>query len=197
MFELPKLEYDYDALAPAISGELMRLHHDKHHATYVDKLNATVAAEPSLQGRDLVEMLSDLDSVPEAVRTAVRNFGGGHYNHTRFWQCMSPNGGGEPSGQLQSDLAARYGSYQKFVDEFSAAAVGIFGSGWAWLLPDLTIATSANQDVPLGQGEPLLCLDVWEHAYYLDYQAARADYIAAWWDVVNWADAAKYYQAAN
>lgn len=186
MFKLPELEYDYNALAPSISEQIMRLHHDKHHATYVEKLNAAVASEPALDGVDLVEMLRDLSAVPESVRAVVRNHGGGHYNHSLFWKFMTPNAIGEPTGQLKADLLAKYGTFQNFVDEFSTAATGVFGSGWAWLLPDLSIATTPNQDVPLEQGEPLLGLDVWEHAYYLDYNAARADYIKAWWDVVNW-----------
>jgi Fe-Mn family superoxide dismutase len=194
MFKLPELEYDYEALAPAISGQIMRLHHDKHHATYVDKLNAAVAGEPSLEGRELLEMLRNLSAVPETVRTAVRNHGGGHYNHSRFWRWMTPHSTGEPTGALKTDLLKRYDSFQAFVDEFSAAATGVFGSGWAWLLPDLSIATTPNQDVPLNQGEPLLGLDVWEHAYYLDYNAARADYIKAWWEVVNWDEVASEYE---
>jgi Fe-Mn family superoxide dismutase len=196
MFKLPDLEYDYDALAPAISGQIMRLHHDKHHATYVDKLNAAIANEPSLDGVDLFKMLQNLDDVPESVRTAVRNHGGGHYNHSLFWQVMTPHSAGEPTGDLKVALTSKYGDFQKFVDDFSAAATGVFGSGWAWLLPNLTIATTPNQDLPQDQGEPLLALDVWEHAYYLDYNAARADYIKAWWSVVNW-DFVAYRFAKN
>jgi Fe-Mn family superoxide dismutase len=194
MFKLPELEYDYDALAPAISGRIMRLHHDKHHATYVEKLNAAVASEPSLDGVELLDMLRDLSAVPESVRTAVRNHGGGHFNHSRFWRWMTPHGAGEPTGELKTNLLNKYDSFQKFVDEFSTAAAGVFGSGWVWLLPDLSIAATPNQDVPLDQGEPLLGLDVWEHAYYLDYNAARADYIKAWWDIVNWDEVAEYYR---
>ena len=186
MFKLPDLEYDYDALQPAISGQIMRLHHDKHHATYVDKLNAVLAQAPELKDVELVDLLSDLSKVPKSVRTAIRNHGGGHYNHSAFWQWMTPHGIGEPTGELKAELLARYGSFQGFIDQFSTAAINVFGSGWAWLLPDLTITTTPNQDVPLEQGEPLLGLDVWEHAYYLDYKAARADYIKAWWEVVNW-----------
>lgn len=193
MFKLPDLEYDYDALAPVISGQIMRLHHDKHHATYVEKLNAAVTKEPSLDGVELIDMLRDLSAVPESVRTAIRNHGGGHYNHSAFWRWMAPYSDGEPTGELKTELLARYGSFQKFVDDFSTAATGLFGSGWAWLLPDLTIATTPNQDVPLERGEPLLGLDVWEHAYYLDYNAARADYIKAWWEVVNWDEVARRY----
>jgi Fe-Mn family superoxide dismutase len=195
MFELPKLEYDYGALAPVISEDIMRFHHDKHHATYVEKLNTAVESEPLLQGRDLLGMLGDLDSVPESVRTAVRNHGGGHYNHSRFWTWMKPHGGGEPTGELKEAIAARYGDFQKFVDDFSTSAAGVFGSGWVWLLPDLSIVSSPNQDVLLAGGEPLLGLDVWEHAYYLDYNAARPDYVKAWWDVVNWQTVEEQYKS--
>jgi superoxide dismutase, Fe-Mn family len=188
MFTLPALDYDYDALGPNISKDIMQLHHQKHHQTYVDKLNAAVESQPELAGKTVVELISDLNAVPESVRTAVRNHGGGHYNHSLFWKCMSPNGGGEPSGQLGTDIVQKYGSYQAFVDEFTAKALAVFGSGWAWLMPDLSIATSQNQDSPLMDGgpEPLLGLDVWEHAYYLDYKNKRDDYVKSWWNVVNW-----------
>ncbi len=185
---VPSLGYDYDALGPSISGDIMRLHHDKHHQTYVDKLSAALEQSPSLTAMSLETLLSSLDTVPEDIRTAVRNNGGGHYNHSLFWQMMSPQGGGEPSGELGQALTARYGSYQQFVDEFSTQALGVFGSGWVWLLPDLSIVTTANQDNPLmtGSPAPILGLDVWEHAYYLDYHNKRDDYVKAWWDVVNW-----------
>ncbi|MFZ2125915.1 MAG: superoxide dismutase [Candidatus Microsaccharimonas sp.] len=188
MFTLPALDYDYDALGPNISKDIMELHHQKHHQTYVDKLNAAVESQPELAGKTVVELISNLDAVPEAVRTAVRNHGGGHYNHSLFWKAMSPNGGGEPTGELGTILIQKYGSYQAFKDEFTAKALGVFGSGWAWLMPDLSIVTTPNQDSPLmaGGSEPLLGLDVWEHAYYLDYKNKRDDYVSAWWDVVNW-----------
>lgn len=188
MFQLPDLGYDYDALSNYISGDIMRLHHDKHHQTYVDKLNAAIDTAPELKGKTLEELLSDLDALPEHVRTAVRNHGGGHYNHSLFWQWMSPNGGGEPKGELASAITAKYGSYQQFVDEFTAKSLGVFGSGWVWLQPNLDIVTTANQDTPLstGLGAPLLGLDVWEHAYYLDYKNKRDDYVSAWWGTVDW-----------
>lgn len=188
MFTLPELPYDYDALSRYISADIMQLHHTKHHQTYVDKLNAAVQSEPTLQGQTVEQLISSIDSLPEVVRTAIRNHGGGHYNHSLFWQWLSPFGGGEPSGELAVKILARYGSYQSFVDEFSAKALSVFGSGWVWLQPTMDIVTTANQDTPLGLGlnEPLLGLDVWEHAYYLDYKNKRDDYVAAWWNVVNW-----------
>jgi Fe-Mn family superoxide dismutase len=188
MFTLPALEYDYDALGPNISKDIMQLHHQKHHQTYVDKLNAAVESQPELAGKTVEELISNLGAVPESVRTAVRNHGGGHYNHSLFWKVMSPNGGGEPTGQLGTDIVQKYGSYQAFMDEFTTKALAVFGSGWAWLMPDLSIVTSQNQDSPLMDGgpEPLLGLDVWEHAYYLDYKNKRDDYVKSWWNVVNW-----------
>jgi len=188
MYTLPDLPYGYDQLGKYISADIMRLHHDKHHQTYVDKLNGALASTPESQNTDLVALLSDLEQVPEAIRGAVRNHGGGHYNHSLFWQWMSPNGGGEPSGELAQVIITRYGSYQAFVDEFTAKSLGVFGSGWAWLQPNLDIITSPNQDNPLmmGMPAPILGLDVWEHAYYLDYKNKRDDYVKAWWNVVDW-----------
>ena len=188
MYTVPGLSYGYDELGTYISGDIMRLHHDKHHQAYVDKLNAAIDQAPALAERPLESLLSDIDSLPEAVRTAIRNNGGGHYNHTLFWQWMSPDGGGEPSGELSQAIMDKYGNFQGLVDEFSAKALGVFGSGWAWLQPDLEIVTTPNQDTPIMQGldAPLLGLDVWEHAYYLDYKNKRDDYVAAWWNVVNW-----------
>jgi Fe-Mn family superoxide dismutase len=187
-FTLPALEYDYDALGPNISKDIMQLHHQKHHQTYVDKLNAAIESQPELADKTVVELISNLDAIPESIRGAVRNHGGGHYNHSLFWKVMSPNGGGEPTGELGTKLVQKYGSYQAFKDEFTAKSLAIFGSGWAWLMPDLSIVTTANQDSPLMTGgpEPLLGLDVWEHAYYLDYKNKRDDYVSAWWNVVNW-----------
>lgn len=188
MFTLPSLEYDYDALGKYISKDIMELHHDKHHQTYIDKLNAALDSAPDLKEKSLLSLVSDVDALPDQVRTAVRNNGGGHYNHTLFWQWMSPDGGGEPNGELAEAIAAKYGSFQSFVDEFTAKALSVFGSGWAWLQPDMEIITTPNQDTPMlnGQPEPLLGLDVWEHAYYLDYKNKRDDYVKAWWNVVNW-----------
>ncbi len=188
MFTVPELGYEYDALEDYISKEIMQLHHDKHHQAYVDKLNGALADQPDLQGKSVIELISNLDAVPEAIRTTVRNNGGGHYNHSLFWQCMAPSAGGQPDGPLFDALVAKYGDFEKFKDEFNAKALSVFGSGWVWLTPELEIVTSPNQDSPLmnGGAEPLLGLDVWEHAYYLDYQNKRADYAAAWWNVVNW-----------
>lgn len=196
MFTLPDLDYNYDALGKYISKDIMELHHSKHHQTYVDKLNAALEKAPELQEKSVTELISNLDTVPESIRTAVRNHGGGHYNHTLFWQWMSPDGGGEPSGELAEALKAKYGSYQGFMDAFSEKALAVFGSGWAWLQPDLSIATTANQDSPIMTGgeAPLLGLDVWEHAYYLDYTYKRGDYINAWWHVVNWSDVEQRFQ---
>jgi Fe-Mn family superoxide dismutase len=189
MHTLPALDYSYDALGKYISKDIMELHHSKHHQTYVDKLNAALDESPELQSKSLKELLSTVDSLPDSIKTIVRNNGGGHYNHTAFWKFMSPDGGHEPSGKLADGLKVKYGSFQEFMDAFSEKAVGVFGSGWAWLQPDLSIVTTPNQDSPLTNGagpEPILGLDVWEHAYYLDYTYRRADYIKAWWHVVNW-----------
>ena len=199
MYKLPALEYNYDAFGKYISKDIMELHHDKHHQTYVDKLNAVLDQAPELQGKPLVELLGNLDTVPEQIRTAVRNHGGGHYNHSLFWKFMSPDGGGQPSGELATALAAKYGDFQKFTDEFEAKALSVFGSGWAWLQPDLSIVTTPNQDSPVTSGgaAPLLGLDVWEHAYYLDYTYKRADYVKAWWNVVNWQYAGERFTGAD
>lgn len=195
-FNLPSLHYSYDAFGKYISADIMKLHHGTHHQTYVDKLNAAVDQTPEIQGRDLAELLQDLENVPESVRTVVRNHGGGHYNHSLFWQCMTPDSTKSPSGGLLEALEAKYGDFQSFVDEFSGKATGVFGSGWTWLMPDMTIETTPNQDNPIMQGKPapILGLDVWEHAYYLDYKAARADYIKAWWEVVDWQRTAERFE---
>ncbi len=195
MYELPSLDYDYEALEPHLSGDMMRLHHDFHHKAYVDKLNAALESLPELSEKPLVELLAKLDEVPENAREAIRNYGGGYYNHAVFWKWLTPNSTEQPTGELQADLLAEFGSWQNFVDQFSAAATGLFGSGWVWLLPDLTIMTTQNQDVPMSSGlaEPILGLDVWEHAYYLDYTYKRADYIKAWRKVVNWDEVARLY----
>ena len=188
MYSLPALNYQYDALGDYISGSVMELHHSKHHQTYVDKLNAALELAPALKERPLESLLSDISSLPESVQTAIRNHGGGHYNHSLFWQWMSPSGGGEPTGELAAKLQEKYGSFQAFVDEFNAKSLAVFGSGWCWLQPDMEIITTANQDSPIMQGKdaPLLGLDVWEHAYYLDYKNKRDDYVKAWWNVVDW-----------
>lgn len=199
MFTLPSLGYEYDALGEHISKDIMELHHSKHHQTYVDKLNAALEQAPELQGKPLVSLLSDLQSVPEQIRTAVRNHGGGHYNHSLFWKFMTPDGGGQPSGELAAALVAKYGDFQKFTNEFETKALSVFGSGWAWLQPDLSIVTTANQDSPINTGgaAPILGLDVWEHAYYIDYTYKRADYVKAWWNVVNWQYAEERYAGVD
>lgn len=187
-FTLPSLEYGYDALGKYISADIMTLHHTKHHQTYVDKLNAAMDAAPALKERSLESLLGAIDTLPSDVQQAVRNHGGGHYNHSLFWQWMSPEGGGEPTGELADAITEKYGSFQSFVDEFTSKSLAVFGSGWCWLQPDIEIITTANQDTPIMQGKsaPLLGLDVWEHAYYLDYKNKRDDYVNAWWNVVNW-----------
>lgn len=195
-YTLPTLGYEYNALSRSISSDIMQLHHSKHHQTYVDKLNAALESKDA--PGSLEELLRNLDSVSEDVRTAVRNNGGGHYNHSLFWQFMSPSGGGEPTGDLGAAITEKYGSFQQFVDTFSTQATALFGSGWVWLQPDLSLISLPNQDNPLMQGgaAPILGLDVWEHAYYLDYRNVRADYIKAWWDVVDWQAVAERYQHA-
>lgn len=188
MFTLPELPYAYDALGTYISKDIMLLHHSKHHQTYVDKLNTAVVGIPELQNRSLEELLTGISLLPESVQSAVRNHGGGHYNHSLFWQWMSPSGGGEPTGELKYLLIQRYGSFQAFIDAFTAQSMAVFGSGWVWLQPNLDIISTANQDTPILQGlpAPLLGLDVWEHAYYLDYKNKRDDYVQAWWNTIDW-----------
>jgi Fe-Mn family superoxide dismutase len=189
-FKLPPLPYPIDALEPYIDAKTMEIHHDRHHGTYVANLNKAVADAPELAGKSLEDMLKDLNSVPEKVRTAVRNSGGGDYNHTLFWQMMKKGGGGHPTGDLAKAIDKSFGSYSGFQDKLSEAATKVFGSGWAWLVKDgtnLKIQPTANQDSPISQGmKPLLGIDVWEHAYYLKYQNKRADYIKAWFNVINW-----------
>lgn len=188
-FSLPPLPYAPDALEPHIDARTMEIHHARHHGGYVANLNKAVLATPELKGRSLEDMLQRLDTVPEAVRSTVRNHGGGHYNHTLFWQMMSPRGG-TPRGELARALENAFGRLETFRQEFTAAALRVFGSGWAWLVWQqgrLRILTTPNQDTPLAENaHPLLGVDVWEHAYYLKYQNRRADYVAAWWNVVNW-----------
>jgi superoxide dismutase, Fe-Mn family len=190
-FTLPDLPYAFNALEPHIDAKTMEIHHGKHHATYVAKLNAALEKAPALQSKSIEEILRTLDSVPPDIRTAVRNHGGGHLNHSLFWKMLSPKGGGKPSGALATALDKNFGSFDAFKEQFGNAAANVFGSGWAWLCSDaagkLVITGLPNQDSPVSQGmKPLLGLDVWEHAYYLKYQNKRPDYIAAFWNVVSW-----------
>ncbi len=187
-FKLPTLEYDYNALEPYISAEIMELHHSKHHQTYIDKLNTALEQVPEFRDKSIEEILTQLNQLPDAIRMAVRNNGGGHYNHSLFWKTLSPNGGNAPSGRLLESIESKYGSFEDFKEAFTQAALGVFGSGWVWLLPDFSITTTPNQDSPLSLTglTPLFGLDVWEHAYYLDYKNKRPDYIAAWWNIINW-----------
>ena len=198
-FELPELPYDYDALEPHIDAMTMEIHHGKHHAGYTSKLNAAIEGT-DLVGKRIEEILANLDSVPEGIRSAVRHNGGGYANHCLFWEIMSPDGGGEPSGDLAAAIRDDFGSFGSFSSAFSSAAASVFGSGWAWLVADagtLRVETTANQDTPLLTGiAPILGIDVWEHAYYLNYQNRRADYIAAFYNVVNWAKVDELFAAA-
>jgi len=190
-FTLPQLPYAYDALEPHIDAKTMEIHHTKHHQAYVNNLNAALEKAPEWQNKSLDELMRGINQVPEAVRTAVRNNGGGHWNHSLFWQLMGPNKGGEPSGKLSTAIKSSFGDFGKFKEQFAAAGAGRFGSGWAWLVDEgngkLSISSTPNQDNPLMEGKKaILGLDVWEHAYYLKYQNRRPDYISAWWNVVNW-----------
>ncbi len=191
-FTLPELPYGFDALEPHIDTATMQIHHGKHHQAYVNNLNAAIEKAPELAGKSLDELMRGINSVPEAVRAAVRNNGGGHWNHSFFWKLMGPNAGGNPQGEVGRAINDAFGSFDKFKEQFAAAGVGRFGSGWAWLINDggkLSITSTPNQDNPLMEGKnAILGLDVWEHAYYLKYQNKRPDYIAAWWNVVNWAE---------
>ncbi|NCU38007.1 superoxide dismutase [Candidatus Saccharibacteria bacterium] len=188
MHTLPELPYAYNDLEPVISREVMQLHHTKHHQTYVNKLNDALKNSPELQNVELIALLENIANAPAAIQTAIRNHGGGHYNHSLFWQSMRPDGPNKPTGSLADAIQNKWGAYAAFVDEFSNDAQALFGSGWVWLMPNLTIITTPNQDNPimLGLGEPLMGLDVWEHAYYLDYKNRRDEYIQSWWGVVNW-----------
>ena len=195
-FTLPALPYAFDALEPHIDARTMEIHHGKHHQAYVNNLNAAVEKAPELQGKSLDDLMRGIDSVPESVRTAVRNNGGGHWNHSLFWQLMAPNAGGEPGGKLADAIKSSFGDYSKLKEQFAAAGAGRFGSGWAWLIDEgngkLSITSTPNQDNPLMEGKKaILGLDVWEHAYYLKYQNRRPDYITAWWNVVDWSAVAK------
>ncbi|HEX4154204.1 MAG TPA: superoxide dismutase [Acidobacteriaceae bacterium] len=200
-FELPPLPYDYAALEPTIDEATMKLHHDKHHQAYVTNLNGAVEKHPDLGKKTPEELLKNLSSVPEDVRTTVRNNGGGHVNHTMFWQIMKPGGGGDPTGSIEQQIRADFGSFEDFKKKFNEAAAKQFGSGWGWLVwkgGKLEIITTPNQDSPLSQGlYPILGNDVWEHAYYLKYNNRRPEYLAAWWNVVNWAEVNKRFEQAK
>lgn len=197
MFTLPDLPYDFGALEPWVDETTMRLHHDKHHATYVKNVNDALAGNEELLNMDINDLIQNLDKVPENVRTKVRNNGGGHANHTLFWTMMAPNAEKLPAGIVADKLGNQFGSFEEFKEEFTKAALGVFGSGWAWVITDgdgLKIVTTPNQDTPVMEGNhPILGIDVWEHAYYLNYQNRRPDYLKAWWNVVNWAEVAKRY----
>jgi len=188
---LPDLPYSYDALEPSIDAKTMEIHHGKHHQGYVNNLNAALENHPELQEKSVEDLISDLNSIPENIRNAVRNNGGGHANHSLFWPCMGPDGGGTPEGELADAINSAFGSFDNFKDQFSKAAATRFGSGWAWLCVDnnggLVVTSTPNQDNPISDGlKPVLGLDVWEHAYYLNYQNRRPDYVSSWWNVVNW-----------
>ena len=195
-FTLPPLPYPYDALEPHIDEATMKLHHGKHHQAYVDKLNAAIASS-EWESKSIDEIMVSLDKVPDKMKAAVRNNGGGHYNHSLFWQWMSPTGGGEPTGKLAEAINAKFGSFAKFKEEFEAAGMSRFGSGWVWLIQDgseLSITTTPYQDCPVSEGKKvLLGNDLWEHAYYLKYQNRRPEYLAAWWNVVNWNKVAELF----
>lgn len=200
-YTLPDLPYAYDALAPTIDEETMHLHHDKHHAGYVTKTNAALENHPELAELSIEELMKKLDSVPEDIKTAVRNNGGGHANHSLFWEILSPNGGGEPTGDLADAIKETFGDFESFKEKFNATATGRFGSGWAWLVVSdgkLEVMDTLNQDSPYSVGKtPILGLDVWEHAYYLNYQNQRPEYVKAFWNVVNWEEVAKRYNDAK
>lgn len=200
-FQLPALPYPNNALEPHIDALTMEIHHDRHHNTYVTNLNAALEKAPELQGKSIEELLTDLNAVPEAIRTAVRNNGGGHANHTLFWEVIGPNGGGAPTGALAEAIDKELGGFDKFKEDFAAAATTRFGSGWAWLIVKdgkLAVTSTPNQDNPISEGAtPILGLDVWEHAYYLNYQNKRPDYIKAFWNVVNWEEVGKRYENAK
>lgn len=200
-YELPSLPYDYSALEPHIDAKTMEIHHSKHHQAYISKVNAALEGHDALAGKSIEDLMSRLAEVPESIRGAVRNNGGGHANHSLFWTIMSPNGGGEPSGELADAINAACGSFDEFKEQFANAAATRFGSGWAWLSVDsgkVVVESTPNQDTPLSEGRtPILGLDVWEHAYYLNYQNRRPDYISAFWSVVDWNAVAERFAAAK
>lgn len=201
MFTLPNLPYGYESLEPFISSNIQHLHHDKHHQAYVDNLNKALEKYPEWQNKSIEEIVKGYASAPEDVRTMVRNNGGGHYNHSLFWEMMSPNKDQKPEGNLLDEINGTFGNYDSFKKQFSESATKIFGSGWEWLVLDsgkLAMVSTPNQDSPLTQGKvPILGLDVWEHAYYLQYFNKRADYVEAWWHVVNWEDVARRFDEAK
>jgi Fe-Mn family superoxide dismutase len=197
-FTLPKLPYEFNALEPHIDAKTMEIHHDKHHQAYVNNLNAAIEKHPELANKSIEDLLKDLNAVPDDIRTAVRNNGGGHWNHSMFWEIMAPKAGGEPSDALGDAINKAFGDFKTFKEKLAAAGVGQFGSGWAWLVKDksgaLSIVSTPNQDNPMSNGlTPILGVDVWEHAYYLNYQNSRPDYISAWWNVVNWESVSKRF----
>ena len=199
-FDLPDLGYAFDALEPHIDARTMEIHHSKHHAGYTKKLNAALEGHSALHSKSAEELLADLDALPEAIRTAVRNNGGGYVNHTLFWDIMTPGGASEPAGDLGAKISSTFGSFDAFKEKLTGAAGGQFGSGWGWLCVDgsgaLSVRSTPNQDSPISQGlTPILGVDVWEHAYYLNYQNRRPDYLAAWWNVVNWDKVAARHDA--
>jgi len=201
-FELPPLPYAHDALEPHVDARTMEIHHGKHHATYVNNLNAALEAHPNLLNKGIEDLVRNLDAVPEAVRTAVRNNGGGHANHSMFWTLMGAGQGGAPKGDVAKGIDKAFNSFEAFKEAFAKAAMGRFGSGWAWLVTEagggFKIVSTGNQDTPVSDGQsPVLGLDVWEHAYYLKYQNRRADYVSAWWNVVNWGEVDRLYRAAR
>jgi Fe-Mn family superoxide dismutase len=199
--ELPPLPYAFDALEPHIDARTMEIHHGKHHAAYVNNLNGALKGHAALEQKSIIELISDLSSVPQEIRTAVRNNGGGHLNHSMFWTLMSPGGGGEPGGELGDAIASTFGSFDDFKTTFGKAAATRFGSGWAWLSVNggkLEVTSTPNQDTPVMEGvKPILGLDVWEHAYYLKYQNRRPDYVGAWWNTVNWDQVAENFKQAK
>ena len=194
--QLPSLPYAFDALEPHIDAQTMQIHHGKHHQAYINNLNTALEAHPDLQAKSVEDLIKDLNALPEAIRTAVRNNGGGHANHSLFWTLLAPNAGGAPTGKAADAITGAFGSFDAFKEQWGKAGAGRFGSGWVWLINDggkLSITSTPNQDNPLmdGKSAPILGLDVWEHAYYLKYQNRRPDYITAWWNVVNWAEVNK------
>ena len=206
-YELPPLPYPKEALEPNIDAQTMEIHHDKHHGAYVTNVNKAIAGKADLEKKSVEDLISNLDAVPPDIRNVVRNNGGGHANHSMFWKLLGPKAGGAPTGKLADDIKSTFGSFEAFKEKFEAAGMGRFGSGWAWLVVNqgrLEVVSTANQDNPLmgkavsgAEGKPVLGCDVWEHAYYLKYQNRRADYLKAFWNVVNWSEAAKNYEAAK
>mgnify|MGYP001110810445 CR=1 FL=1 len=201
-YELPPLPYPKDALEPNIDAQTMEIHHDKHHAAYVTNLNKAIAGKADLEKKSIEDLISNMNAVPEDIRTAVRNNGGGHANHTFFWRIMGPKAGGAPTGKLAEDINSTFGSFDAFKEKFEAAGLARFGSGWAWLIVNksgkLEVVSTPNQDNPLMDGnKPVLGCDVWEHAYYLKYQNKRGDYLKSWWNTINWSEVNKNYESAK